>query len=53
MIGGGATSPSSLFYDNMVVDVDIRNEVPEPGTYAMLAGGLLGLAFLRRRKRKL
>lgn len=50
MIGGGSDFPNSVFYDNMVVDVDMRNEVPEPGTYAMLAGGLLGLAFLRRRK---
>jgi hypothetical protein len=50
MIGGGSAFPHSLFYDNMVVDVDMRNEIPEPGTYAMLAGGLLGLAFLRRRR---
>jgi hypothetical protein len=33
-----------------VGDVIAEPEVPEPGTYAMMAAGLLGLAFLRRRR---
>jgi hypothetical protein len=55
MIGGGSgtLAPHSMFYDNLQVDVDIRNEIPEPATCAMLGGGLLGFTFLRRRKQKL
>ncbi|MBN8730032.1 MAG: PEP-CTERM sorting domain-containing protein [Acidobacteria bacterium] len=28
----------------------VGNQVPEPGTYALMGAGLIGLAFLRRRK---
>jgi hypothetical protein len=33
-----------------VGDVIAEPEVPEPGTYAMMGAGLLGLVFLRRRR---
>ncbi|MEJ7608358.1 MAG: PEP-CTERM sorting domain-containing protein [Bryobacteraceae bacterium] len=31
-------------------NVTVASEAPEPGTYAMLATGLLGLVYLRRKK---
>lgn len=40
-VNGGVTSVQALIEDSMV---------PEPSTYAMIGGALLGLGLLRRRK---
>ncbi len=36
--------------DNVIVADARQGEVPEPGTYALMAGGLAALAFLRRKR---
>lgn len=48
VVGGSANAGYQL--DNIVVD-GVRTVVPEPGTYAMLALGLSGLAAANRRRR--
>jgi hypothetical protein len=62
--GGGHISPGDTFFVNVVftgaVDVehfsfaglwtDTPKTIPEPGALALLAGGLVGLGLVRRRK---
>jgi len=47
---GSAGGVNSVFYDNIAVTVT-PTAVPEPGTLALMASGLLGVGFIRRRKR--
>jgi hypothetical protein len=42
---GGATQ-----YQTFLAQVQPGGQIPEPGTYALMGAGLVGLAFLRRRK---
>ena len=37
-------------YQTFLVQVQPGNGIPEPGTYALMGAGLLGLAMFRRRK---
>ena len=43
-------SQDASAFGSALDNVGITGEVPEPATYAMMGGGLIALAFLRRRK---
>jgi hypothetical protein len=45
--GGG---PFGLMYEGSISYDEGQTGVPEPGTYALMGAGLLGLGFLRRKK---
>jgi hypothetical protein len=44
---GSGGVPGDAFFDNISIE-----PIPEPSTYAMLLGGLAGLAFFARRRRR-
>jgi len=46
---GSDGAVNSVFYDNIAVTFT-PTSVPEPGTLALMASGLLGLGFIRRRR---
>jgi len=50
--GGGndAAAFTAAFVDIKVQEIIIQTGIPEPGTYAMMATGLIGLAYFRRKK---
>jgi len=53
VVSGPASSTGTLGasqYQTFLAQVQPGNVVPEPGTYALMGAGLVGLAFLRRRK---
>jgi hypothetical protein len=45
---GEATVPNTVYFDNFRLETE---SVPEPASLLLLAGGLVGVAFRRRRKR--
>lgn len=53
--GGGGLNTDVTYYDNFALapGTDLTSPVPEPATYALLAGMVCALAILRRRKRRL
>ena len=48
--GDGLDKATVSIVDQWFVQTGEDNQVPEPGTYALMGAGLIGLAFLRRRK---
>lgn len=53
VVSGPASSTGVLSgsqYQTFLVQVQPGNGIPEPGTYALMGAGLLGLAMFRRRK---
>jgi hypothetical protein len=48
---GSSANVNSVLYDNITVTFVPTSAVPEPGTLALMASGLLGVGFIRRRKR--
>jgi hypothetical protein len=53
-VTGAATAITSLRFDSAQQAFEFSNinaAVPEPGTYAMLLSGLLGVGFVARRRR--
>ena len=49
LIGGSASFPNSVYYDNIVATFGTTVPVPEPASFAVLGMGLLGLMAVRRR----
>ncbi|MGH7102218.1 MAG: PEP-CTERM sorting domain-containing protein [Acetobacteraceae bacterium] len=50
-VGGGGTTIQTVHSDATVELTKDATVVPEPGSLALLGTGLLGLAFVRRRRR--
>lgn len=50
--GGGndAAAFTSAFVDIKIQEIIDQTKIPEPGTYAMMGLGLVGLAYFRRKK---
>lgn len=51
--GGGGTVTTLLASNSTTGHLELVGSVPEPGTVALVCGGLAGIAFLRRRKVKI
>jgi len=49
--GGVAGGTNSVYYDNISVTFGAATAVPEPGTLALMASGLIGVGLIRRRKK--